>query len=422
MFRSFCIAALVLLVAPLSLYADEGVRGTLTAVRSCDPSGYTLSVQTGTSTVTLVYRTSAAASLTTAPQIGQRIFAVTSGTATCDTNLGTSATLVSGRSAVFVAFLENATSTPGTQPAPPSGGAGAGSGSGAGGTNPLTGLAQSLFQQITGQIAPVGGAVLQNALGQGASSVAGGLIYGGRYSTVIPCNGGIFYIPDFVGVPYAGPVTWLAPAPPYEVNLLAPPTPTQCHIGRLNAPLACFVGNTLVGIGPRITFYGSSIPGCVTGLSAPPAPPPEEEPPPEDCRAAICAAANAYIGADTSAGPDNGNLACAWAVNNVISNAGLPRIDGDSVPLMQSVLQSGRGRQISQGEAQCGDLVLLVAGRTSSGKSANHVGICLSPGCARVVSNSSSRARFDWFSGPTFAPSYRSGASTFYQVNCPNSP
>lgn len=124
--------------------------------------------------------------------------------------------------------------------------------------------------------------------------------------------------------------------------------------------------------------------------------------------AAVCSAAAAYQGASTAAGPDGGNKACAWAVNNVLSKAGVGSLDGASVSGMESALQSGRGVAVAQSAANCGDIV--VEGSDS------HVGICLNSGCTQVISNSSSHASFTWISGPTFAPSYGTSNFRIYRV------
>jgi len=128
-----------------------------------------------------------------------------------------------------------------------------------------------------------------------------------------------------------------------------------------------------------------------------------------DIQTRICAAANAYTGSPTSAGPANGALACAWAVNNVLRGANVGTLDGDSVRQMEAVLRSGRGAAISQSGAACGDIVLVTGSK-------NHVGICLNPGCTQVISNSSSRKSFSWPSGPRFEPSYNTPNFKIYRV------
>lgn len=158
----------------------------------------------------------------------------------------------------------------------------------------------------------------------------------------------------------------------------------------------------------NLTFGGaqSSQSSGDTGSNGPlgPAPAPDEIP------AAIAAASEAYRGTSTAAGPDGGNLACAWAVNNILANAGLSKIGSNTnyVPSVESALQSGRGQQISQSEAVAGDIV--ISGPQS------HIGICVNDGCTRVLSNSSSRAAYVWESGFNFDGYYGSGSSRVYRV------
>jgi hypothetical protein len=122
--------------------------------------------------------------------------------------------------------------------------------------------------------------------------------------------------------------------------------------------------------------------------------------------AGIAAAAASYTGASTSAGPDGGNLACAWAVNNVLQSDGITPIDGNSVPAMETALENGRGTLVDQSQAQAGDIVI----EGNDG----HVGICQNTGCTSVISNSSSNATFTWVSNVNFNSSY---TSRIYQVN-----
>ena len=102
--------------------------------------------------------------------------------------------------------------------------------------------------------------------------------------------------------------------------------------------------------------------------------------------------------------------------NNVLRNAKVGTVDGDSVIDMEKVLVQGRGARINQSQAVPGDLVILLQARTSSGKVGNHVGICLNTGCTQVISNSSSKKTFSWVSGSTFSPSYTGGTPRFYRV------
>lgn len=113
---------------------------------------------------------------------------------------------------------------------------------------------------------------------------------------------------------------------------------------------------------------------------------------------------------DTSTGPDGGNLACAWAVNRVLANAGVQPLGSNPnyVPSVEADLQNSRGTQVSQSEAKAGDIVI-------EGSQA-HIGICLNEGCTQVRSNSSSRARFVWDSDFNFNGFYGGGSSRVYRI------
>src|SRR6185295_9444252 len=107
---------------------------------------------------------------------------------------------------------------------------------------------------------------------------------------------------------------------------------------------------------------------------------------------AIYAEAKAYEGTSTRAGPDHGNEACAWAVNNVLVRAIGHKI-GTNTNLVSSV-EAGLGHegfQVSHGNAKAGDIVIAPG---------DHIGICMGGG--RVLSNSSSRAKFVWWSDLNF--------------------
>jgi hypothetical protein len=109
----------------------------------------------------------------------------------------------------------------------------------------------------------------------------------------------------------------------------------------------------------------------------------------------IADAALAYRGTDTSAGPDGGNKACAWAVNNILKSDGVAPLDGDSVAGMEQALQSRATYVVNTSDAQRGDIIIWKEGTVS------HVGICEASGCTQAVSNSSGDAAFTGVSGPT---------------------
>ena len=113
---------------------------------------------------------------------------------------------------------------------------------------------------------------------------------------------------------------------------------------------------------------------------------------------------------DTSTGPDKGNLACAWAVNRVLANAGVQPLghNPNYVPSVEADLQNGRGVQINQDQAQAGDIVIE--------RNQAHIGVCLNQGCTQVRSNSSSRAQFAWDSDFSFNGFYGGGRSRVYRI------
>jgi hypothetical protein len=125
--------------------------------------------------------------------------------------------------------------------------------------------------------------------------------------------------------------------------------------------------------------------------------------------AQIDAAAVSYCGASSASGPGNGKVSCAWAVNNVLTNAGIANIDSTSVQSMENALTAGRGTLVSPAQAMPGDIVIQAQD--------GHVGICMNVGCTQVLSNSSSNASFTWVSNTSFSPSYSGGPGRIYQVN-----
>jgi hypothetical protein len=122
---------------------------------------------------------------------------------------------------------------------------------------------------------------------------------------------------------------------------------------------------------------------------------------------AISVGAIAYYGTNTSSGPGNGTVACAWAVNNVLTQAGIAPLDSNSVQSMENALTSGRGTLVNSSAAVAGDIVI----EGNDG----HVGICMNDGCTQVLSNSSSNASFSWKSGTNFSGT--GGTSRIYQVS-----
>ena len=163
-------------------------------------------------------------------------------------------------------------------------------------------------------------------------------------------------------------------------------------------------------IAPQAAIASTPTPPPVT---PPQVPPSALQPAPvqaaADLNAAILDAALKLKGMSTSDGPDGGNQACAWTVNRVLQEANIPALgeNPNYVPDLLEALKSGRGQLVPPHAAKAGDLV-IAAGEA-------HIGISLDDGCKRVLSNSSSQARFCWESNVDYDGSYGS-ASTIYRL------
>lgn len=124
---------------------------------------------------------------------------------------------------------------------------------------------------------------------------------------------------------------------------------------------------------------------------------------------AIANAATTLRGMSTADGPDGGNNACAWSINRVLQQAGIPPLgeNPNYVPSLVDALKSDRGQPIKRSDAKAGDLVIAYEEA--------HIGIGLDNLCATVLSNSSSRARFSWETDTDF-DDYYGGESTIYRL------
>lgn len=109
-------------------------------------------------------------------------------------------------------------------------------------------------------------------------------------------------------------------------------------------------------------------------------------PAPGSIQARIAEATRQYMGTSTAAGPDGGNLACAWSVNKILEKAGVATVGTNTnyVPSVEQALQGGRGTKIDPKDAGPGDIVIWPNG--------HHIGIAM--GNNQVANNSSSRASF----------------------------
>jgi hypothetical protein len=125
-----------------------------------------------------------------------------------------------------------------------------------------------------------------------------------------------------------------------------------------------------------------------------------------DLNEAILAATKKLRNMPTHDGPDGGRNACAWTVNKVLHEAGIEPLP-NYVPDVVNMLKNGRGQRISREAAKAGDLVIA--------DEEQHIGIGLTDGCTRVLSNSSSRACFSWESNTDFDNEYH-GPSVIYRL------
>lgn len=124
----------------------------------------------------------------------------------------------------------------------------------------------------------------------------------------------------------------------------------------------------------------------------------------------IASHTKSYWGHSTRDGPGGGVEACAWAVNNILTNSGLRKIGSNPnyVPSVVQALNGGRGRRVSKGEATAGDLAI-------SCKEA-HIGICMSSGCNAIYSNSSSQRCFCWDATYSYFTQYFGCEPALYRV------
>lgn len=103
-------------------------------------------------------------------------------------------------------------------------------------------------------------------------------------------------------------------------------------------------------------------------------------------------AAKAAEGKSTVAGPDGGNNACAWSMNNFVivpaSGSALGQSNPRYVPDLVKDLEGGRGQAVDRTQAKPGDIVIM------GDHDGHHVGCYLGDGM--TISNSSGSAAFQW--------------------------
>ena len=125
----------------------------------------------------------------------------------------------------------------------------------------------------------------------------------------------------------------------------------------------------------------------------------------------LLASTESYIGMDTSGGPDRGNNACVWALNKVMRAAGMEIPWGESVyvPFVKGVLDK-QGRRVN------GPVPGAIAIMQDNGSPPYpHIGIVDANGM--IVSNSSSRAKFDWRGTPQEYEQKYGRPNLYYMMN-----
>jgi hypothetical protein len=131
-----------------------------------------------------------------------------------------------------------------------------------------------------------------------------------------------------------------------------------------------------------------------------------------NCAQRIAAAAAAYQGQSTAAGPDGGRNACVWAVNNILRNAGVNiPWSGNYVPTVKQVLDS-QATRINAPEP--GAIVIY---QDNGSPPYPHIGIVMSDGKTHI-SNSSSRARFSWVASEAAYTAYYGRPPLYYRLRC----
>lgn len=124
----------------------------------------------------------------------------------------------------------------------------------------------------------------------------------------------------------------------------------------------------------------------------------------------ITSATSQMYGMDTSAGPDNGNNACVWAVNKVLKAAGITPPWGNSlyVPTAKATLDQ-QGAQLSGPEP--GAIVIF---QDNGNPPYPHIGIVQADGS--IISNSSGSASFNWVASEQAYTNYYGRKPLYYRV------
>jgi hypothetical protein len=103
-----------------------------------------------------------------------------------------------------------------------------------------------------------------------------------------------------------------------------------------------------------------------------------------------------------------GSGAAAWAVNQVLQEAGIKSVGKHFtyIPSVETALKERRGEVVAPENATVGDIVVASGG--------THIGICLDQGCQNVRSNDGVREEFGWDSTTDFDGKF--GGFTIYRI------
>ena len=113
----------------------------------------------------------------------------------------------------------------------------------------------------------------------------------------------------------------------------------------------------------------------------------------------LAQAAQSMKGMDTSKGPDGGNNACVWSVNQVYKRAGIRPPWGDALRVSNAEAAMKREGyfQVSENERRPGDI--YIARDNHPTEPQTHIGVVVGNG--NILSNSSSKAKFAWEGPPS---------------------
>lgn len=111
-------------------------------------------------------------------------------------------------------------------------------------------------------------------------------------------------------------------------------------------------------------------------------------------------------------GTNGGRVACVWAVNAVLTRAGVGNVWNNSLAVKQAkAAMTKAGYKIAQSEAKPGDIALWDGAGGSQ-----HIGIVMANGGASITSNSSSKATFTWTDTYSSYEAYYKAPTEFYRM------